>query len=87
MVKRKKGSVQLIHKSSTFNGKKHVVSFGKNLNLPKNNKGFKSIGAARKFAFDKARKIGVRKILSAAISRPDKLITVPKKIMKRRSKK
>ena len=62
-VRRLKKSVFLVHKSETFDGKKHRVSFGKDLNKPKNNRRFAKLSDAKKFAVNKAKKIGVKSVL------------------------
>ncbi len=87
MVALKKKKVFLVHKFETGNNK-HEVSFGRNLNNPKNNRSFNKISNAKKFAINKARKIGVKKVLFDLPSGP-KEVTVPmrnKKFRKLRSR-
>jgi len=62
VVKRKKPIVFLVHKFETSNGK-HRVSFGRNLNLRKNNRSFRKISDAKKFAINKAKKIGANEVI------------------------
>lgn len=59
---RKKG-VFLVHRSETASGKRHSVHFGRDFNNPKNTKSFKELATAKKFALNKARKIGVKSVL------------------------
>ena len=58
----KKNSVFLVHKFETATGG-HNVHFGKDLNKKKNTKVFKKLSDAKKFAINKARKLGVRTVL------------------------
>ena len=62
MVALRKKVVFLVHKFETRNNKHHV-SFGRDLNNPKNTRNFNKISDAKKFAINKAKKIGVKKVL------------------------
>ncbi len=62
MVALKKKTVFLVHGFETYDGK-HSVHFGKDLNKPSNTKQFKKISDAKRFAINKARKIGVKSVL------------------------
>ena len=51
-----------MHRFETANNK-HSVHFGRDLNNPKNTRQFTKISAAKQFAVNKARKIGVKTVL------------------------
>ena len=54
--------VFLVHRFETANNK-HSVHFGRDFNKPKNTRQFKNLSDAKKFAINKARKIGVKNVL------------------------
>ncbi len=75
MVRRK--SVFLVHKFETGSGK-HDVHFGRDLNNPKNTKRFNKLSDAKRFALNKARKIGVKSVLmDLPTGTKDVLVKVP----------
>jgi len=74
----KRKTVFLVHKFETSDGKKHNVHFGRNLNNPKNTKRFTKLSVAKKFALNKARKMGVKSVLMDLPSgTKDVLVKVP----------
>lgn len=78
MVRRK--SVFLVHKFETEDGKKHNVSFGRDLNKSKNNRRFTKLSDAKRFAINKARKIGVKSVLmDLPAGTRDVIVKVPMK--------
>ena len=81
---RKKG-VFLVHKFESFDGKKHNVSFGRDFNNPKNNRRFTKLSDAKRFAINKARKIGVKTVLmDLPAGTKDVIVKVPMKNKKAR---